>query len=61
MSCDYNTRNKKQEEKNNASAAIVNLETKLLDGFANLKDEVINLKDETCRKKCKVKEQSRGS
>ena len=51
MSCDYNTRNKKQEEKNNTSAAIVNLETKLLDGFANLKGEVINLKDETCKKK----------
>ena len=31
MSRDYNTRNKKQEEKNNTSAAIVNLETKLLD------------------------------
>ena len=44
MSHDYNTRTKKQEEQNNRSVAIANLETKLLDVFSSLKDEVINLK-----------------
>ena len=42
---DYNMRTKKQEEENNMSVAIANLETKLLDGFSSLEDEEINLKD----------------
>ena len=45
MSHDYNTRTKKQEEENNTSVAIVNLETKLLDGFSSFKVKVINFKD----------------
>ena len=45
MSHDYNTRTKIREKQNNTSVAIVNLETKLLDGFSSLIDEVINLKD----------------
>ena len=45
MSYDYNTRTKIREKQNNTSVAIVNLETKLLDGFSSLIDEVINLKD----------------
>ena len=35
----------KQEEENNASVAIANLESKLLDRFSSLKDEMINLED----------------
>ena len=53
---DYYTIIKKQEEKNQTSVDIgrrlkqtsvdiANLETKLLDGFSNLKDEAINVKD----------------
>ena len=45
MSHDYYTIIKKQEEKNQTSVDIANLETKLLDGFSNLKDEAINVKD----------------
>ena len=55
MSHDYYTIIKKQEEKNQTSVDIgrrlkqtsvdiANLETKLLDGFSNLKDEAINVK-----------------
>ena len=44
------TRTKEQEEGNNTSIIIMNLETKLSDGFSSLKDEVINLKDEIKRK-----------
>ena len=47
MSNDYNRKTKNQEEGNIASAVIASLETKLLDGFSSVKDEVINLK-ETC-------------
>ena len=45
MSHNYNTRTKKQQEENNTSVAIANLETRLLEGFSSLRDEVINLKD----------------
>ena len=56
MSHDYYTIIKEQEEKNQTSVDIgrrlkqtsvdiANLETKLLDGFSNLKDEAINVKD----------------
>ena len=56
MSHDYYTIIKKQEEKNQTSVDIgrrlkqtsvdiANLETKLLHGFSNLKDEAINVKD----------------
>lgn len=45
MSHNYNTRTKKQQEENNTSVAIANLETKLLEGFSSLRDEVISLKD----------------
>ena len=45
MPHDYNTRTKNQEEANNISVAIANLETNLLDGFSSLKDKVIKLKD----------------
>ena len=56
MSHNYYTIIKKQEEKNQTSVDIgrrlkqtsvdiANLETKLLDGFSNLKDEAINVKD----------------
>ena len=65
MSHDYNARTKRQVEENNTSVAIENLETKLVDGFSSLKYEVINLKyviiGRLARRKCKVKEQSRGS
>ena len=45
MSHDYSTRTKNQEEKNNTSVALANLEPNLLGEFSSLKDEVINLKD----------------
>lgn len=45
VSHDYNTRIKKEEVENNTLVAMANLETKLLDGFSSLKDEVINLTD----------------
>ena len=45
MPHDYNTRTKNQEDENHMSFAIANLKAKLLDGFANLRNNVINLKD----------------
>ena len=45
MSHDYSTRTKNQEEKNNTSVALANLEPNLLGELSSLKDEVINLKD----------------
>ena len=44
MSHNYNTRTKNNKEYN-MLVALANLETKLLDGFSSLKDEVINLED----------------
>ena len=49
MFLDKKTRTKKQEEGNNTSVIITNLETKLSDRFSSLKDEVINLKDKIKR------------
>ena len=49
MFLDKKTRTKKQEEGNNMSVIITNLETKLSDRFSSLKDEVINLKDKIKR------------
>ena len=49
MFLDKKTRTKKQEEGNNTSVIITNLETKLSDGFSSLKDEEINLKDKIKR------------
>ena len=49
MSRNYHTRTTKQVEENNMLVAIVNLESKLLDRFSWLKDEMINLKDVVMR------------
>ena len=49
MFLDKKTRTKKQEEGNDTSVIITNLETKLSDRFSSLKDEVINLKDKIKR------------
>ena len=40
MSCDYNTRTKKQEERHDMLVAVSNLEVKLLGEFSRLKDQV---------------------
>ena len=49
MSQHYNMISTKQEEENNASVAIASLESKLLDSFSSLKDEMINLEDVVIR------------
>ena len=49
MSHNYNMISTKQEEENNASVAIASLESKLLDSFSGLKDEMINLEDVVIR------------
>ena len=46
----YNTKTKKNEDKNITSVGITNLESKFLDGFSSVKDEEINLKDFIIRK-----------